>query len=166
MARPKKVEEDSGDISGEYKRPDAALAFQIYDDELKKKKAHIATIKGDMSEPHKRIKDEANFPRKVLDFIVTLDEMEDAKRDHWLLALSSGLAHRKLYLPRDLATMAEGKDGDEIVPTGERERMKLATVDGKEAFEASEEEIAQQKGRPSAEKAKAQAEAEAEQVDA
>ena len=40
-------------------------ALKIYKNEIASKHAHIATIKGDLSEPYKRIKDECNFPRKI-----------------------------------------------------------------------------------------------------
>lgn len=112
-------EDDGG--AAEYKRPNAELAFKIYDQVIKPKETHLATIKGDMSEPYQQIKDNANFPRKVLNFIIALESEEDAKRDHLLLALADGLKHRQLYLPRDLVTMANGEDGDDIVPTGERD---------------------------------------------
>lgn len=152
--------------SGEYQRPDAAKAFEIYDKQIKPKEAHLATIKGDMSEPYQAIKDQAHFPRKVLNFIVGLENEEDAKRDHLMLALSEGLKHRKLFLPRDLVTMAAGEDGGEAVPTGEREDDELLVDEDEEdggrdqlplaaesepaagSFtEASEEEVSKQAGR-------------------
>lgn len=115
------AKEDDDGAAAEYKRPDAELAFKIYDQVIKPKETHLATIKGDMSEPYQQIKDRAHFPRKVLNFIVALENEEDAKRDHLLLALAEGLKHRQLYLPRDLVTMANGEDGGEIVPTGDRD---------------------------------------------
>lgn len=149
--------------AGEYHRPDAALAFKIYDTTIKPKEAHLATIKGDMSEPYQNIKDQAHFPRKVLNFIVGLENEEDAKRDHMLLALSEGLKHRQLFLPRDLVTMANGEEQSDIVGTEDRDdddllvdqdddeeadQLPLAAA-GKDAgfSEASDEEIGQQEGR-------------------
>lgn len=148
-AAAKKEDGEGAGIGGEYKRPDAAAALKIYREEIAPKKAHMATIKGDLSEPHKRIKDECNFPRKVLDFITGLAEMEDAKRDHWLLALNAGLAELRLTLPDDLVTRANGEEGGAVVPTGAREKPKLATLGGKptDGFEATAEELAQQEGR-------------------
>lgn len=165
---------EGGGISGEYKRPDAKAAFKIYTNEIAPKQAHMQTIKGDLSDPYKRIKDDCHFPRKVIDFLVALDDMEEAKRDHWLLAINLGLQELKLTLPRDLVTMADGKDGGAIVPTGkQRARPNLVAVgdhpaddsdlaagaaddsdddDGDEADEpefeeASDDELAQQAGR-------------------
>lgn len=163
--------------AGEYKRPNAERAFEIYDKQIKPKKAHLATIRGDLSDPFALIKDECNFPRKILDLIVFLEEQEDAKRDHMLLALSEGLKLRKLFMPRDLVTIANGEEETSIVPAGERPRPQLATIMGQPAtgdetdladvgaeiavggdpkdgsdgddgaFEATEAEIAQQAGR-------------------
>ncbi|KPL67432.1 hypothetical protein SZ64_04520 [Erythrobacter sp. SG61-1L] len=158
----RKEDGEGAGISGEYSRPDAERAFEIYDNQIKAKQARLAELRGDLSDPYSLIKDECHFPRKVLDFIVHLENQEDAKRDHMLLALSEGLKHRKLFLPRDLVTLANGEDGNEVIPTGERERPKLATLHGKPAddgFEASEEELAAQKNRPSTETAQAEADA-------
>lgn len=178
----KKEDGEGAGITGEYNRPDAEGAFKIYDNEIKAKNAHIQTIKGDLSDPHKRIKDDCHFPRKVLNFIVGLEDMEDAKRDHHMLALHEGLRVRGISLPDDLVTRAEGKDGDNVIPMGERQKAQLATLqmgvesDGTETDlaeageadddfdEATDEELAAQKGRgkkPSADVDMKSAEAEA-----
>lgn len=199
-AAAEKEDGEGAGITGEYKRPDAAKAFEIYDKQIKPKKAKMSEIKGDLSQPYDDIKEHAHFPRKVLDFIVGLEELEEAKRDHFLLALSAGLEHRKLFLPRDLVTMADGQDGGSVIPFGERQRPQLATLpmgqpsDGTETDladageaedlrkpspgikmaspppvqtddtfeEASEDELAAQRDRPSVEEAQAEADAESE----
>ena len=146
---------EGGDIDGEYKRPDAAAAFKIYRNEISPKQAHMATIKGDLSDPYKRIKDDCHFPRKVMDFLVSLNDMEDAKRDHFLLALNLGMTELKLFMPRDLVTMAGGEDGNNVIPFGEREEddlTDLANQDDDEFHEADEDELARQDARPSARK--------------
>lgn len=144
---------EGGGISGEYKRPDAVAALKIFQSEIAPKLAHMSTLKGDLSDPYKRIKDDCHFPRKVLDFAITLDDMEEAKRDHWLLALSLIFRELGLFVPRDLVTMAQGEDGDNVIPIGERRGDDdLVTLtesnDAGEPFEASEEELARQEGRP------------------
>ncbi len=138
--------------SGEYQRPDTAKAFDIYYKQIAPKLTHLSTLKGDLSQPYDDIKQHAHFPRKVLNFIIGLEnEEDDAKRDHLLLALAEGLRHRKLFIPRDLVTMAEGVDEDDIVPTGEREEVDMFADDdddgNDENFEASEAELAAQAGR-------------------
>ena len=123
MARGKKAEDheagEGAGVTGEYARPDAARAFEIYDQQIAPKEAHMATLKGDLSKPYDDIKQHAHFPRKVLNFIIALEGEEDAKRDHMLLALSEGLKHRQLFLPRDLVTMANGEHGADVIPTGD-----------------------------------------------
>lgn len=131
--------ETTGDVTGEYGRPNAVAAFKIFDTEIKSKLTHIATIKGDCSEPYKRIKDDCNFPRPVMNFIIALENMEDAKRDHFLLALSEGLKARRIFMPRDLVTMASGEEGSNVVPLGERRDAGLATLAEEEAGEEFEE---------------------------
>ncbi|CDO34069.1 hypothetical protein [Novosphingobium sp. KN65.2] len=146
--------------AGEYKRPDAAKAFEIYDKQIKPKLVRIDTAKGECSQPWQDIKEIANYPREVMNFIIKIDTIEDeAKRDHFLLALSDGLRVRKHFLPRDLVTIARGEDGAELVPTGERDDDELLVdqdedegeglpLAAAEQFtEASEEEVAQQTGR-------------------
>lgn len=140
-------------INGEYKRPDAAKAFDIYDKQIAPKLTHLSTLKGDLSQPYDDIKEHANFPRKVLNFIISLDGEEDAKRDHMLLALHEGLKHRGYAVPRDLVTMMEGADGDDIVPAGEREDVDMFSDDGdddeadEDDFEAKPEELTRQTAR-------------------
>lgn len=141
MARPRRMarepeENEGGDggegggINGEYSRPDAKRAIRIYKEEIAGRKARMKELQGDLSDPFKRIKDECHFPRSVLDFLMKVEGQEDAKRDHFLLALNLGLKELGLHLPRDLATMAEGTDGGDIVPTGEvRPRPNLVPVD-------------------------------------
>ncbi len=153
---------EGGGIDGEYKKPDAKAALKIFREEIAPKQAHMATIKGDLSDPYKRIKDDCHFPRKVLDFLIILNGMEEAKRDHFLLALSLGMSELQLFVPRDLVTMANDEDGANVIPIGEREADNLATLDDDD-FEAGEDELAAQSSRPSTQKAKAEADAASEE---
>lgn len=127
------AKQETGPVSGEYKRPDATRAFEIYDKQIKPKKGQMETLRGDLSDPYSLIKDQCHFPRKILDLIVFLENQEDAKRDHMLLALSEGLKHRKMFMPSDLVTRANGEEGGDIVPTGERPKPQLVTIAGRPA---------------------------------
>ena len=166
----KNEHEENGDISGEYQRPDAAKAIEIYDKQIKPKLSHISTIKGDLSQPWDDLKEQSRIPRPVFNFVQKLfDEDDDQKRDHMLIALSEMLKARNLVIPRDLASIANGTEHEPIVPTGERKRPFLAAVDGKpetsedtDDFEMSDAERAAQKDRPSTEQAQADADAAAE----
>lgn len=153
----------------EYKRPDAEKAFEIYDKQIKPKLTKIDTARGELSQPWQDIKEHANFPRPVMNFLIALENIEDdAKRDHYLLALSGGLQHRKLFLPRDLVTMADGDAGGPVVPSAERPAMKLVGVDddddvaNDEFTEATEEELARQEGRGGADFGMTESEPEAD----
>lgn len=161
--------EDGDGITGEYQRPDAAKAFEIYDKYIAPKKAQISTLTGDCSQPWQDIKKTAHFPRSVMNFLLALENIDDdAKRDHHLLALSEGLKHRKLFVPDDLVTRSDETAGDDIVPTGERKRPFLAAVGTTNLHEAidftemDEAELAAQKDRPSVQAAQAEAEDAAE----
>lgn len=127
------AKQDTGTVSGEYKKPNAERAFEIYDKQIKPKKGQMETLRGDLSDPYSLIKDQCHFPRKILDLIIFLEEQEDAKRDHMLLALAEGLKLRKLFMPRDLVTMASGDEGADVVPAGERPKPQLVTISGRPA---------------------------------
>ena len=107
-----------------------------------------------------------------MNFIVALENMESDKRDHNLLALSEGLKARRIFMPRDLVTMANGEEETNVVPIGQRRDSGLGDLAGEMASdefeEMAESEMAQQAGRPSNEQAQAEAEAaqEAEALEA
>lgn len=144
-----------GGVNGEYKRPDAEKALEIFESEIAPKQAHMATIKGDLSDPYKRIKDDCHVPRKILDFAIVIADLEEAKRDHFLLALNLLFKELNVFMPSDLVTMAEGEAGGNVIPLGSKPQSDdLVTLseddddgDGEAPFEASEEELAKQQGR-------------------
>lgn len=156
------------DITGEYKRPDATRAIEIYDTQIKSKLTHIATLKGDLSEPWDTLKEQSRIPRSVFNFVQKLvDQDDDQKRDHMLVSLNELLKARRLSIPTDLISLAAGGEGGDLVPIGERKRSFLAAVPpAGDDFEMSEEELAAQATRPSVEKAKADAESAAEEAKA
>ena len=157
MARPKKKTEDeietTGDVTGEYKRPNAKRAIEIFDEHISPKLTHIATIKGDLAEPRQMLKDEANIPWPVFNFVQKLvDEDDDAKREHMLRSLRELLIAYGLTITPDLVDQAQGHNSSNIVPFGDRRDPGLATLDEDEDdFEASPEELAMQEGRGAAE---------------
>lgn len=148
MARPKKSKDETanGDINGEYKTPNAKEAFDIYNDSIAPKMAAMATLRGDCAEPWRNIKDIANFPRPVMNFLIVLGNIDDdAKRDHYLLALHEGLMVCNLTLPADMITTMAGTADGPVVPVGGRNRPFLAAVTSDEddaEFEAAQAEVA------------------------
>ena len=120
-------------VDDEETKMDAVEAFKIYDREIAPKLGNIAEKRGELSEPWERIKETCNFPKKVMMFISQISEMEDYKRDHFLQALHEGMKAKKLYLPSDLVSMANGAEPDEaVIPISKGSKAKLATIGGGE----------------------------------
>lgn len=141
------TEHGTGDIEGEYKRPNAKRAIEIFDEHISPKLTHMATIKGDLKEPWQMLKDEANIPRPVFNFVQKLvDEDDDAKREHMLRSLRDLLIAYGLTITPDLVDAAQGHNSSNIVPFGGSSKPFLPGV-GDDDFEASPEELAQQEGR-------------------
>lgn len=141
-------ENGAGDIEGEYKRPNAARAVEIFDEHISPKLTHIATIKGDLAEPWQMLKKEANMPRKEFNYVQTLvDEDDDAKREHRLRALRELLIHYGLTIPADLVDQAQGHNSENVVQFGAASKPFLPGVGDDDDFEASPEELAMQEGR-------------------
>lgn len=159
MPRGKKKTEDeietTGDVTGEYVRPNAARAVEIFDERISPKLTHIATIKGDLKEPWQMLKDEAHMPRKEFNYVQSLvDEDDDAKREHRLRALRELLIHYGLTIPADLVDQAQGHNSENVVQFGAPSKPFLPGVgDDDDDFEASPEELAMQEGRKSADDA-------------
>ncbi len=156
MARPKKKTEGqietTGDVTGEYQRPNAARAIEIFDEHISPKLTHINTIKGDLKEPWQMLKDEANMPRKEFNYVQSLvEEDDDAKLEHRLRALRELLIAYDLTIPPDLVDQAQGHNSSNIVQFGERRDPGIATLEDEDDFEASPEELAKQEGRGGAE---------------
>lgn len=144
MGRPKKNAEPeaemTGDIEGEYKRPNAARAIKIYDAHISPKLTHIATIKGDLKEPWQMLKDEANMPRKEFNYVQSLvGEDDDAKLEHRLRALRELLIAYNLFITPDLVDAAQGHNSENIVPFGARRDPGLATLEGDDADGSGED---------------------------
>ena len=144
MGRPKKnaepdTEMGAGDIEGEYKRPNAARAVEIYDEHISPKLTHINTIKGDLKEPWQMLKDEAHMPRKEFNYVQSLvEEDDDAKREHRLRALRELLIHYDLTIAPDLVDQANGHNSANVVQFGERRPTGLEGLMGEDDAEVSE----------------------------
>lgn len=133
-------ENGAGDIEGEYKRPNAARAVEIFDEHISPKLTHIATIKGDLAEPWQMLKKEANVPRKEFNYVQSLvEEDDDAKLEHRLRALRELLVHYGLTITPDLVDVAQGHNSENIVPFGARRDPGLATLEDDNADESGED---------------------------
>lgn len=126
------AKENTTPITGEYVKLDAGKAFRIFDQEIQPKMDKMAEKRGETKEPWDRIKDQCNFPKRTLTFLIKLRDMEDAERDHHLLAMHEGMKHLKLFMPSDLVTQAQGQEPNaSIIPMGERPKPKLATLNAR-----------------------------------
>lgn len=118
---------EKGPITGEYQGPDAGTAFRIFDQEIRPKLDKMAEKRGETKEPWDRIKDQCKFPKRTLNYLVKLRDMEDAERDHELLALHEGMKHLSMFMPSDLVTQAQGVPADaSVIPIGDAKKPKLA----------------------------------------
>ncbi len=132
--------ETTGDVTGEYKRPNAKRAIEIFDAHISPKLTHMATIKGDLKEPWQMVKDEANMPRKEFNYVQSLvDEDDDSKLEHRLRALRELLIAYNLFITPDLVDAAQGHNSENIVPFGARRDPGLATLED-DGLDASDED--------------------------
>lgn len=174
----KKEDGEGAGITGEYKRPDARKAIDIYDKQIAPKLAHINTLKGDLSEPWGDLKEQSHVSKKDFGYVQGLvDEEDDAKREHRILSLFELMKARGIGMPDDLVTRADGTAGEPPIPTVKRTGPRLVTLpvlepdqgDSKDlaaaaglepdepAFiEMSEEELSAQEGRKNAAKTPAE----------
>lgn len=129
-----------GKVEGEYSGPKAKEAIEHYDRVLAPKQAQLDKIKGEMSEPWTHNRDHYNMPKRAMKIILSLRKIDDdAKKQHEVDAIFDALAAEGHERSKDLLTMAQ--DGSDLPP---------ALQDDDEEFEASEEELAQQKPRADA----------------
>lgn len=129
MARPKKQE-----TVEEVGAPDFALAVRLYRQDIKPAQSKVGEYAQEQSTAFKRIKKEGNIQPQAAKAAFKLDEMEESKRDDWLRSFNGLLKELGIFMPVDLVDAAEGKGatGENVVPSGQRPRPKLATVPASE----------------------------------
>lgn len=119
-----------GQISGEVPKPDFDLAVKFYREDIKPAQAKVGEFAQEQSTAYKAIKKTAHVEPNAARAAFRLDQMEEAKRDDWLRSFSGLLTSLKIFMPVDLADIAEGKGaaGQTVVPIGQRKPPKLATI--------------------------------------
>ncbi|WP_420137876.1 hypothetical protein [Sphingomonas sp.] len=126
MARAKRK---AADEVVEIKKPDYDLARRIYFNDIKPEKSQQATHGQALSSAYKEIKDAAHIQPQAAKAAFALVEMEESKRDDWLRSFNGLLQTFRIFMPRDLVDVAEGKGStDNVVPIGESTRPSLATI--------------------------------------
>lgn len=132
MARPKKTPEVEA-----VRAPDFALAVRLYRQDIKPAQSKVGEHSQEMSEAYKAIKKRAYIQPQAARLAFRLDDMEESKRDDFLRSFNGLLKEMRIFMPVDLADMAEGKGsaGETVVPIGKGAKPKLATIpmsDGKD----------------------------------
>jgi hypothetical protein len=143
MARGKRKAPD-GVINGEVPKPDFDLAVSLYRNDIKPAQAKVGEYAQEQSTAYKAIKKQAHVEPNAARAAFRLDQMEEAKRDDWLRSFNGLLKTLNIFMPVDLADIAEGKGaaGENVVPMGQRAAPQLATIpmsDGKDDDLADDE---------------------------
>jgi hypothetical protein len=132
MARAKKTPQVE-----EVHAPDFALAVRLYRQDIKPAQSKVGEHSQEMSEAYKAIKKRAYIQPQAARLAFRLDDMEESKRDDFLRSFNGLLKEMNIFMPVDLADMAEGKGsaGETVVPIGAGSKPRLATIpmsDGKD----------------------------------
>lgn len=125
MARGKKKDTP---INGEVPKPDFELADRLYDNDIAPANADQKRAMKTASEGWKTVKKDARVHVAGYRQAMTVSRMERADQQAWLRSFNGGLKMKGVTLEADLVDKAEGKDPENVVPIGKRERPGLATL--------------------------------------
>lgn len=125
-------------------KPDYERAVRLWRNDIKPAQSKQAEHGQEQSTAYKEIKNQCHIQPDAARKAFALDRMEESKRDDWLRSFRGLLKALNIYMPADMVDSAEGNSdaGGEVVPVGNRQRPKLATVpvsDGVDADLAGEE---------------------------
>ncbi len=125
MPRAKKTEQVQ-----EVHAPDFALAVRIFRQDIKPAQAKVGEFAQEQSEAYKQIKKRAYIQPQAARLAFRLDGMEESKRDDFLRSFNGLLKEMNIFMPVDLADIAEGKGAaaENVVPLGTATKPKLATI--------------------------------------
>ncbi len=125
MARPKKQPQVE-----QVHAPDYGKAVRIYREDIKPAQSKVGEYAQEQSTAYKAIKKDCHIQPGAAKLAFRLDNMEESKRDDFLRSFNGLLKALNIFMPRDLADIAEGKqDADEnVVPFGDRKAPQLATI--------------------------------------
>jgi hypothetical protein len=112
----------------EIQKPDFELAKRIYFNDIKPAQSKVGEFAQEQSTAYKEIKKAAHIQPQAAKLAFKLVEMEESKRDDYLRSFSGLLTVFRIFMPRDMVDMAEGKNGGNVVPIGTPERPQLATI--------------------------------------
>lgn len=133
MARAKKTPQVEG-----VHAPDFALAVRIFRQDIKPAQSKVGEFAQEQSEAYKQIKKRAYIQPQAARLAFRLDDMEESRRDDFLRSFNGLLKEMRIFMPVDLADMAEGKGsaGENVVPFGDAPRPQLATIQQSDGIDA------------------------------
>lgn len=113
----------------ELKPKDYAQAVKIWRNDIKPAVSKQGEFGQDASTGYKAIKKSCNIQSGAAKMAFKLEEMEESKRDDFLRCLYGLLKEFKIFLPRDMVDIAEGREANEsVVPIGDRDEVELPTM--------------------------------------
>ncbi|WP_417615347.1 hypothetical protein [Parasphingorhabdus sp.] len=118
------------DVNGEVGQPDFERAMKIYKGDIKPAQGKVGEFSQELSTAYKSIKKDCNIQPGAMKLYVKLDGMEESKRDDFLRSLNGLMKAGGIFMPRDMLDAAAGAEaGESVIPTAEKPKPKLHTVD-------------------------------------
>jgi hypothetical protein len=145
------------DDTGEIKAKDYALAKKLYQHDIKPAVSRAGEAMQEASTGFKAIKKQAHIQPQAAKLAFKLADMEEAKRDDFLRCLGGLLKEFGIEVaPKDMIDMMQGEDGYArpkpqlvTIPGGApSDGSETDLADSADFEEATEDELAQQEGRP------------------
>lgn len=127
MAKPKKAPVDQVE---QIHAPDFGKAVRIYREDIKPAQSKVGEYAQEQSTAYKALKKDCGLHPGAAKIVFRLDQMEESKRDDFLRTFQGLCKALNIFMPRDLADIAEGKGdvAENVVPIGDRAAPRLATI--------------------------------------
>jgi hypothetical protein len=120
--------DDGPQNGGEIIKPDFERAIKVITDDLNPLLEKSAKVRGDQAAGWKVIEDDCHCNKKAAKDFHKLLRMDPELRDDYFRTLRGLLDVSGLGISRDLVDEAEGKEAAPVIPTVDRTRPELATV--------------------------------------
>lgn len=115
-------------VSHEVPQKDFTGAVRAYRNDIKPARSKIAEYMQEASTAKKHVKKNCNIQGKAFDFVCSVSEMEESKRDDLLRCVNGLFKEFGIFMPRDMVDIAEGKPAESIVPEADRPKPQLVAV--------------------------------------
>lgn len=120
--------DDGPQNGGEIIKPDFERAIKVITNDLNPLLEKSAKVRGDQAAGWKVIEDDCHCNKKAAKDFHKLLRMDPELRDDYFRTLRGLLDVSGLGISRDLVDEAEGKEASPVIPTVDRTRPELATV--------------------------------------